>query len=65
MQAYTVIYREPDAHPLDTPEVFICQAEDADHAEEQAENAYPRALILWIVETDSQDAALNAYYAAR
>lgn len=29
-------------------EYFICEAEDADHAEEQAENAYPEYPVLWI-----------------
>jgi hypothetical protein len=62
MKPYAVIFREPNAHPLDEPEVFLCQADDHEHAEEQAENSYPNAVILWISEGSNHSAALSNYY---
>lgn len=44
---YHVIYREANWGPLDA-DIFTCQAEDMEHAEEQCENAYPDAEILWV-----------------
>lgn len=48
--------------PLDTPFSFLCMAEDVDHAEEQATNAYPDTDIVWVVQTDNPDHALNDYW---
>lgn len=33
---------------------FLCQADDADHAEEQCMNAYPTCSIIWVNEGDDQ-----------
>jgi hypothetical protein len=41
---YVVIMETPDNYW----EYFVCEAEDADHASEQAENAYPDYKELWI-----------------
>lgn len=47
MIPYTVIYAEaPDV----TWQFFNCTADDADHAEEQCLNAYPKASVLWVNE---------------
>jgi hypothetical protein len=59
LTAWCVVYRDKGANPF-SAEVFKCEAEDYDHAEEQCENAYPDADILWIVDTDNpQDAVDN------
>lgn len=59
LSTWCVVYRDKGANPL-SAEVFKCEAEDYDHAEEQCENAYPDADILWLVETDNpQDAVDN------
>lgn len=47
MQHFNVLYRSGEAKALDV-EIFRCQAEDYDHAEEQCENAYPDCCILQI-----------------
>jgi hypothetical protein len=60
-----VLYRiEKEMSPLDPPQGFLCQAEDDEHAEEQCENAYPNAGVLWVFEGDSYDDALDDYYNA-
>jgi hypothetical protein len=62
MKPYAVIHRDNGADPLETPEVFLCQADDDDHAEEQTANSYPNSDILWIHEGSSHSAALSNYY---
>lgn len=47
MNPYTVIYVEP-AVGLELWQFFECHADDSDHAEEQARNAYPTANVLWV-----------------
>lgn len=64
MKTYMVLYRiESIMTPLDAPFGFKCMADDADHAEEQCENAYPDADVVWVVKTDSYPGALVNYYA--
>lgn len=64
MKKFVVLYRiEKIMSPLDAPFGFVCHADDADHAEEQCENAYPDCGVVWIAEGDSYLAALDAYYA--
>lgn len=46
MEKWNVIYRESDCGPLDF-DVFVCYAEDMNHADEQCLNAYPECEILW------------------
>ena len=51
MQPYTVIYVQPGEvgpYGLELWQFFECQADDADHAEEQCRNAYPTCAVLWI-----------------
>jgi hypothetical protein len=59
---YNVIYRPKESkYPLDV-EVFQCEAETVEHAEEQAEDAYPDCEILWIdQERDPQESIKNWY----
>jgi hypothetical protein len=35
--------------------LFFCHADDEDHAEEQALNAYPNGEILLVAEIDNED----------
>ena len=63
MKSYVVLYRiESIMTPLDSPFGFQCWADDTDHAEEQCINAYPDADIVWLVEGDSMQDALDDYY---
>ncbi|MGA0398017.1 MAG: hypothetical protein ACO3O3_12720 [Ilumatobacteraceae bacterium] len=43
LQTWCVIYSETGAGVG----VFQCMAEDFEHADEQCDNAYPTATILW------------------
>lgn len=63
MNKFTILYKEPGLNPELPPLHFHCDAEDADHAEEQCENAYPECEVVWVVETDDLQEALNDYYA--
>lgn len=49
MQTFTVIYTIPiNDGLLPVWEFFRCQADDAEHAEEQCFDAYPMAEVLWV-----------------
>ena len=37
------------AQPQDLPQWFRCMAENSEHAEEQAINAWPRAMIICVI----------------
>lgn len=64
MNSYVVLYRiESIMSPLDAPFGFVCQADDPDHAEEQAINAYPDCDVVWVSNGDSYQAALDDFYA--
>ncbi len=53
-----MLIERPDDESLDqTPIAFECQAEDMDHAIEQAENAYPGCRVLGTEEDDFSDGA--------
>lgn len=45
MKPYTVIYEEQS---IPGWQFFECHADDSDHAQEQCENAYPNATVLWV-----------------
>jgi len=45
---FCVIYTEPDDDRVFNHQGFNCQADDADHAEEQCLNAYPYASIVCV-----------------
>lgn len=53
-QTYGVLYYEKDNQlPADAPLIFLCEAEDTEHAEEQCTNTYPGCTIMWVTQTDS------------
>jgi hypothetical protein len=66
MKNYVVLYRDEKVmSPLDAPFGFQCFAENADHAEEQCENAYPNSDIVWLWEGKEgvgMQPALDDYY---
>jgi hypothetical protein len=64
LKPYCVIHRDNGALLSEAPEVFLCQADDSDHAEEQTVNSYPNSDILWISENPDPEKALSEYYAS-
>ena len=63
MKSYVILYREDGClTELDQPFVFVCLAEDTDHAEEQCLNAYPECNIVWVYQGDNAQDALDDYY---
>jgi len=66
MLNYIVLYRTKEImDTLHDPFGFQCYAEDADHAEEQCENAYPDCDIVWVwhgVSGIGINSALNEYF---
>jgi hypothetical protein len=62
MKTYIVLYRPDYLMPTEAPFGFRCQADDADHAEEQCANAYPDCDIVWVWEGDSMQDALDDYW---
>lgn len=54
LRYYVVLYWEPVHAPADPPFAFVCQADDADHAEEQCIDAEGRGTeIAWVWEGTS------------
>ena len=65
LRDHVVLFIMPE-NPL-VLEGFLCDAEDADHAEEQALDAYPQltsANVVWIEEGTDWGKAQDNYYAA-
>lgn len=62
MNSYVVLLWELGSLPADPPIAFVCQADNLDHAEEQAENAYEGCHIAWVVEGDDVSAAYADYW---
>lgn len=62
MNSYVVLYRDDSLLPADPPLAFKCDADDGDHAEEQCENAYPDAQVMWVTETSVVQHAYDDYY---
>lgn len=62
MSHYIVLYRAEGQLAFDPPLLFRCEAEDADHAEEQCQDAEPEAEVLWIVQTHDPEVAIADYY---
>lgn len=59
MENWNVIYRE-DSHGFLDFDIFQCQAEDMDHADDQCRNAYPDCEILWAdTEADEEETIKN------
>jgi hypothetical protein len=44
------------------PQPFSCQAENADHAEEQCLDAYPTADVVWVEPGDNVGEAFVSYW---
>ena len=61
LKDWVVIYRQPHMSPF-AYEFFCCLAEDYDHAEEQAINAYPNADVLWLVQTNDSTTAEEDWF---
>jgi hypothetical protein len=60
LEHYNVVYRRFESEYVLDVEVFLCQADDIEHAEEQVENAYPDCEILWVdQEKDPNESILN------
>jgi hypothetical protein len=58
LKEYVVLF--VDRRNPDVLEVFLCEAEDGNHAEEQGMDAYPNADIVWVQKgSDWQDAQAN------
>ncbi len=62
MDTYIVLYRPDFLLPPEAPFGFRCQAEDADHAEDQCENAYPEVEMVWVWAGDNLQDALDDYW---
>ena len=63
LKSYIVLFRDGTEYLVD-PWGFRAMAEDYIHAEEQFLDAEPDCEVLWIVETDDYDTALDDYYEA-
>jgi hypothetical protein len=61
MKDYIVLYFEI-GNVLSEPLGFHCKADDADHAEEQCQDANPDIDIVWVWEGDSLIDALHDYW---
>jgi hypothetical protein len=57
---WVVLYVDLDYTIL--PQAFRCQAEDLEHAEEQCNDAYPSANIVWVENTSDADATFSSYW---
>lgn len=62
MKTYIVLYRDDSLEPCEAPFAFVCEAEGTDHAEEQCENAYPGADIVWVHEGTCIEDAYVEYW---
>ena len=56
MNKYTVIFVEPGLS--ECWQFFLCHADDDDHAQEQCEDAYPTATVLWVNEGHGDEARI-------
>lgn len=63
MKNFIVLYRDEKIMcPADAPFQFACQADDADHAEEQCLNAYPEVDVVWVHQGEFIKDALDDYW---
>lgn len=53
MTTYICSYKDNSTADFET-DCFICQADDAEHAREQCENAYPSAFITDVYAEENQ-----------
>lgn len=63
MQTYIVLYYVPGMPQDETPFGFKAQADDMEHAKEQAWNAYPDAEIVYVHEGADYLQACDEYVA--
>jgi hypothetical protein len=61
MMNFIVLYRTKYLTELEEPFGFKCRADDIEHAEEQLINAEPDADIVWVVEANNYQEALDDY----
>lgn len=61
MKTHIVLYRDSLKY-YERPFAFICEADDVNHAEEQLENAYPDADIVWVHEGTYIEDAYAEYW---
>lgn len=59
MKPYMVVYLSNSHTGF---QMFSCMADDAAHAREQAENAYPGALIQRVIQTDNSVTAWKKFW---
>jgi len=57
---WVVLYVDLDYTIL--PQAFRCQAETVEHAEEQCNDAYPSASIVWVENTSDANATFSSYW---
>ena len=62
MKTYIVLCRGDSLEYFEHPFAFICEADDANHAEEQCENAFPSADIVWVYEGEYIEDAYAEYW---
>lgn len=63
MKHYIVFYRlNAIMSDLEAPFGYSCSAKDTDDAEQQCLNNIPDADIVWVVDTDNYQGALDDYY---
>lgn len=60
MKTHIVLYRDDSLEPHEAP--FVCEAVGIDHAEEQCENAYPGADVVWVHEGACIEDAYAEYW---
>ena len=59
---FVVLYRTHSMKPLDPPKGFACFAPNVEAAEKQCLLRYSSADVVWVVQTNSVEAALHDYY---
>lgn len=62
MKTHIVLYLDDSLGSYEAPFAFVCEADGADHAEEQCENAYPGADIVWVHEGTCIEDAYAEYW---
>ena len=62
METYVVLVVTNETF-LNDPFAFVCEADDTEHVEEQAKNAYPdQEDIVWVYKVENVDDAYYDYY---
>jgi len=54
MKSYGVLYYEKGARYIaNSPQIFLCEANNTAHAEQKCTDLYPGCSIMWVSLTDS------------